>query len=99
MIRALLASVGFGRFRTKAFPFSPVVFEPVLMCWIRVGVPVPVGVWLSTITVTFAAVPTFPAASRALADRTCVPLATGVVSQLIEYGAVFTSEPRFMLSS
>ncbi len=50
-------------------------------------------------TLTPVALPTLPAASRACADSVCVPLASPVVSQLIEYGLVVTAAPRFALSS
>ena len=55
---------------------------------------VPVGAWLSTVTLTTVATPVLPAASRARADSVCGPLLAVVVFQLMEYGEVVSSAPR-----
>ena len=54
---------------------------------------------LLTVTETLVEVVLLPAASRALAVRTCVPLVTVVVFQEIEYGVAVSSIPRFTPSS
>ena len=54
----------------------------------------PVGGWLSTVTLTFAATVELPPASLARAASTWAPLAVVVVFQVTEYGDVVSSLPR-----
>src|SRR5882762_607469 len=63
--------------------------------------PVIAGGVLSLLTVTeiSAAVPAFAAASRARADRRCVPFAAVVVSHATAYGAAVSSRPSGAPSS
>src|SRR6476619_4695769 len=49
---------------------------------------------LLTVTVTAAAVAVLPAASRAMAERVCDPVAAVLVSHAVEYGAEVSSAPR-----
>ena len=57
------------------------------------------GATLETVTLTVAAVPIFPAASRAVAVKVCEPLVAVVEFQVVEYGEVVSSLPRFTPSS
>ena len=54
---------------------------------------------LTTMTVTPLEIVVFPAASRATAVKVCGPVGIVAVFQLIEYGAVKSSAPRFTSSS
>ncbi len=53
------------------------------------------GVTLLTVTVIAVDVVVFPAASRATAVSVWVPLVADVVFQIVEYGDVVSSVPRF----
>ena len=57
------------------------------------------AVLLLTVTVTFEVACVFPAASRAMAERTCEPFGEVRVSQATVYGATVSSAPRFEPSS
>ena len=54
---------------------------------------------LSTVTVTFAEVRVFPAASRATALSVCSPSVSAVVFQASEYGLDVSAEPTFAPST
>jgi hypothetical protein len=58
-----------------------------------------VGVVFDTVTVILPDVVVFPAASRAVAVRVCVPFPAVVVVHDIEYGDAVSSAPRFAPSS